>query len=99
MAPGIVRLHDGNRYGLLERSIDGLNTLSANHVPVANPEDDPRIVFVRSLSQSAGTAMHLGGLALEGESFSEVFPRSQIQRSVKTAIGLHAGMFYVPKDG
>jgi len=92
----IVQILNYEEFGLSCQSVYGLNVFEANAVST-NVEDDPRIIFLRSISEQIKCSALAGYLSLKDlvdnpvEMFGE--PGQQIAYQ-RVSIGLYAGQFY-----
>lgn len=89
----IVRTRDNVKHGLHHRYVFGLNILSANGVdtPVKN---DPRIVFLSSLSMHNSCAAHTGNLYDFADTPGEFFGSVCGNACVPVSTGVYGGKFY-----
>jgi hypothetical protein len=94
----IVRTVDKHEFGLQRRSIFGLNILGVNRVKT-EAENDPRIIFLRSLSEKYPCSAHTGNLYDLAENPQELFgPHDGENPYVQVRIGVYSGNFYDVED-
>ena len=96
MASQIVHINDTAEYGLIRRSVYGLNVFAANGVEVA-PQDDPRIILMRALSAQEPCAACIGYLSIKDmmDDPAEMFGKAKAEMPyVRVPIGFYGGSFY-----
>jgi hypothetical protein len=96
--PRIIQMRDGHDYGLNCRSIFGLNILDANGIKVGT-EDDPRVIFLRTLGAHNDCAAHTGNLYDFADNPQEFFGApSKEHIYFLTRVGVYGSRFYDTKD-
>lgn len=88
----IIQTKDSLQHGMSVRSLFGLNVFTANDVPLA-AEQDPRYIFLQSLSQQVPSSAHAGSLAFEGDAPLEFFGLTE-QTFIQAPIGIYGSTFY-----
>jgi hypothetical protein len=92
----ILETRDTREYGLYVRTIYGLNIFSANGY-IAAPSNDPRIVFLKTLSVQHSSSIHVGSVGLSdiADEPEELFGQPNEHSGYsKVRIGLSEGIFY-----
>lgn len=91
----IIRTQDTHESGFYQRSVLGLNIFASNGL-VVPAREDPRIIFLRVLSEQIPCSAHVGSLALKDivDAPEELFgPSTERLPYSRTKISFHDGFY------
>ena len=90
----IIRTKDETEFGLALRYVFGLNIFAANGVEVST-DDDPRVIFLRTLCEQHDCSAHTGNLLDVADDPQELFGPADGKNSyVLVRTGVYKGSFY-----